>query len=72
VRGRYCTDDLVPDTVAGPYLFLEPKHVYVLDNGDQAVGYVIGTASTPDFIARINNAGCRGCRSGTGRRPAHR
>ena len=24
VRGRYSTDDLVPDTVAGPYLFLEP------------------------------------------------
>ena len=23
VRGRYSTDDLVPDTVAGPYLFLE-------------------------------------------------
>ena len=51
VRGRYSTDDLVPDTVAGPYLFLEPGHAYVLDNGERAVGYVIGTASTPDFIA---------------------
>ena len=51
VRGRYSTDDLVPDTVAGPYLFLEPGHAYVLDNGERAVGYVIGTASTPDFVA---------------------
>jgi ribosomal protein S18 acetylase RimI-like enzyme len=51
VRGRYSTDDLVPDIFAGPYLFLEPEHAYVLDNGERAVGYVIGTASTPDFVA---------------------
>ena len=25
-RGRYSTDDLVPDTVAGPYVVLEPEH----------------------------------------------
>lgn len=50
-RGKYSTDDLVPDAVAGPYLFLEPEHAYVLDNGGRAVGYVIGTASTPDFVA---------------------
>jgi hypothetical protein len=29
----------VPDIVAGPYLFLEPRHAYVLDNGERAVGY---------------------------------
>jgi len=51
VRGRYSTDDLVPDIVAGPYLFLEPEHAYVLDDGERAVGYVIGTASTPGFVA---------------------
>ena len=51
VRGRYSTDDLVPDVLAGPYLFLEPEHAYVLDNGERAVGYVIGTGSTPDFVA---------------------
>lgn len=51
VRGRYSTDDLVPDSAAGPYLFLEPRHVYVLDNGERAVGYVIGTADTPGFAA---------------------
>ena len=51
VRGRYSTDDLVPDVAAGPYLLLEREHAYVLDNGERAVGYVIGTASTPDFVA---------------------
>lgn len=51
VRGRYSTDDLVPDTVAGPYLFLEPRHAYVLDDGERAVGYVIGTADTAGFVA---------------------
>jgi ribosomal protein S18 acetylase RimI-like enzyme len=51
VRGRYSTDDLVPDTVAGSYLFLEPEHAYVLDNGERAVGYVIGTADTAGFVA---------------------
>jgi ribosomal protein S18 acetylase RimI-like enzyme len=51
VRGRYRTDDLVPDVFAGPYLLLEPEHAYVLDNGERAVGYVLGTASTPDFVA---------------------
>jgi ribosomal protein S18 acetylase RimI-like enzyme len=51
VRGRYSTDDLVPDIVAGPYLFLEPEHAYVLDSGERVVGYIIGTASTPDFVA---------------------
>jgi ribosomal protein S18 acetylase RimI-like enzyme len=51
VRGRYSTDDLVPDILAGPYLHLAPEHAYVLDNGERAVGYIIGTASTPDFVA---------------------
>jgi ribosomal protein S18 acetylase RimI-like enzyme len=50
-RGRYSTDDLVPDTVAGPYVALEPEHAYVLDNGERAVGYIIGTANTVDFVA---------------------
>ena len=51
VRGRYSTDDLVPDAAAGPYLFLAPEHAYVLDDGERAVGYVIGTADTAEFVA---------------------
>jgi ribosomal protein S18 acetylase RimI-like enzyme len=51
VRGRYSTDDLVPDIAAGPYLLLEPEHAYVLDDGERAVGYVIGTADSAAFVA---------------------
>jgi len=50
-RGRYSTDDLVPDLFAGPYLVLEPEHAYVLDDGGRAVGYIIGTADTAGFVA---------------------
>jgi ribosomal protein S18 acetylase RimI-like enzyme len=50
-RGRYSTDDLIGDIYAGAYLYLEPEHAYVLDNGSRAVGYVIGTADTAGFVA---------------------
>ena len=49
-RGLYSTDDLVPDIYAGPYLLLEPDLAFVLDNGQRAVGYVIGTADTEGFV----------------------
>ncbi|HEX2823980.1 MAG TPA: GNAT family N-acetyltransferase [Streptosporangiaceae bacterium] len=48
-RGKYRTDDLVPDLFAGPYVFLEPELAFVLDDGGQAVGYVLGTADTAAF-----------------------
>jgi ribosomal protein S18 acetylase RimI-like enzyme len=50
-RGLYSTDDLVPDIYAGPYLMIEPDLAFVLDNGQRAVGYIIGTADTERFIA---------------------
>jgi len=49
--GLYSSDDLLPDIVAGPYLLLEPGHAYVIDNGDRAVGYIIGTTDTAEFVA---------------------
>jgi ribosomal protein S18 acetylase RimI-like enzyme len=45
-RGRYGDDDLVGDIYAGPYLLLEPELAFVLDDGDRAVGYILGTADT--------------------------
>jgi len=48
-RGMYHTDDLMPDLFAGPYLFLEPDFAVVLDDGNRAVGYVIGTPDTAAF-----------------------
>ena len=48
-RGKYRSDDLMPDLFAGPYIFLEPDFAFVLDDGDRAVGYVIGTPDTAAF-----------------------
>ena len=50
-RGRHSTDDLLGDLFAGPYLALEPELAFVLDDGGQAVGYVLGTADTAAFVA---------------------
>jgi ribosomal protein S18 acetylase RimI-like enzyme len=49
-RGLYSTDDLVPDIYAGPYLLIEPELGFVLDDGQRAVGYIIGTADTARFV----------------------
>jgi ribosomal protein S18 acetylase RimI-like enzyme len=49
-RGKYRSDDLMPDLFAGPYVFLEPRSAFVLDDGERAVGYVIGTPDTAAFV----------------------
>ena len=49
-RGRYSSDDLVPDLFAGPYVHFEPHLAFVLDDGERAVGYVVGTADTARFV----------------------
>jgi GNAT superfamily N-acetyltransferase len=48
-RGKYGSDDLMPDLFAGPYVYLEPDFAFVLDDGNRAVGYVIGTPDTAVF-----------------------
>lgn len=48
-RGKYRSDDLMPDLFAGPYVFLESRSAFVLDDGGRAVGYVIGTPDTAAF-----------------------
>ncbi len=55
-RGRLDDDRLWGDLFAVPYLVLTPDHTYVLDDGTgQAVGYVVGTADTADFAARLRD-----------------
>nr|WP_208383555.1 GNAT family N-acetyltransferase [Modestobacter marinus] len=49
-RGRWSTDDLMPDLFAGPYVDLEPDRAFVLDDGERVVGYVLGTADTAGFV----------------------
>jgi ribosomal protein S18 acetylase RimI-like enzyme len=50
-RGQYSDDHLMPDIYAGPYLHLEPELAFVLDDGNRAVGYVLGTADTHRWAA---------------------
>jgi ribosomal protein S18 acetylase RimI-like enzyme len=49
-RGRFRSDDLLPDIFAGPYLRLEPQLAFVLAVGARPVGYVLGTADTAAFV----------------------
>lgn len=50
-RGLFSDDELLPDVYAGSYLHLEPELAFVLDDGDRAVGYVLGTADTRQWAA---------------------
>jgi len=47
---------LMPSIFAGPYAYLEPELTFVLDNGDRAVGYILGTADTSRFVEEYRTA----------------
>lgn len=47
--GLYSSDDLLPDIYALPYVDHEPELAFVVDNGERAVGYILGTADTRAF-----------------------
>ncbi|AOS63576.1 GNAT family N-acetyltransferase [Actinoalloteichus hymeniacidonis] len=49
--GLYEDPELISNAFAGPYLHLEPDLAFVLDDGQRAVGYVIGTADTTRFAS---------------------
>ena len=51
-RGRFSSDDLLPEVWARPYLALEPELCFVIDEGAGAVGYLLATADTAGFVAR--------------------
>jgi ribosomal protein S18 acetylase RimI-like enzyme len=48
-RGRWATDDLMPDLFAAPYVLLAPQLSFVLEDAGGVVGYVTGTADTAAF-----------------------
>jgi ribosomal protein S18 acetylase RimI-like enzyme len=52
-RGRYADDDLLPTIFLAPYLELEPDLAFVADDGERAVGYIVGTADTEAFVRRF-------------------
>ncbi|MEV1045950.1 GNAT family N-acetyltransferase [Streptomyces sp. NPDC049916] len=51
-RHLYPDHDLLPSIFAAPYAVLEPDLAFVVEDGGRAVGYVLGTADTPSFVAR--------------------
>lgn len=53
LRGRFSDDRLIGDIYAAPYVTLEPEVARILDDGDgNAIGYILGTANTPEFVRR--------------------
>ncbi|WP_253774520.1 GNAT family N-acetyltransferase [Goodfellowiella coeruleoviolacea] len=52
-RHLYPDHDLLPTLFAGPYAHLEPDLAFVVDDGDRAVGYIVGTADTATFVHRF-------------------
>jgi ribosomal protein S18 acetylase RimI-like enzyme len=50
-RGLWASDDLMPDLFVGPYLQLAPQLAFVLEDRGDIVGYAIGVADTPAFVA---------------------
>jgi ribosomal protein S18 acetylase RimI-like enzyme len=51
--GSFHDPQIVPIVYVGPYLELEPALAFVLDNGERAVGYVVGTSDSAAFAARV-------------------
>lgn len=47
--GLYSSDALLPDIYALPYVDHEPDLAFVVDNGERAIGYILGTANTRAF-----------------------
>lgn len=51
-RQLYPDLELMPNIFAAPYAVLEPELAFVVDDGERAVGYVVGTADTATFVKR--------------------
>ncbi|MDH6213983.1 GNAT family N-acetyltransferase [Streptomyces pseudovenezuelae] len=53
-RPFYADPGIFPVIFAAPYVHLEPDLAFVLDDGEgHAVGYIVGTADTPRFVAEF-------------------
>ncbi|WP_406840300.1 GNAT family N-acetyltransferase [Streptomyces sp. AHU1] len=55
-RALYPDEELMPTLFAAPYCHLEPGLAFVLDDGSgRAVGYVVGTGDTAEFVERFRD-----------------
>ncbi|MFI5957862.1 GNAT family N-acetyltransferase [Cryptosporangium sp. NPDC051539] len=52
-RPFYPDPSIFPTAFSDPYVAFEPELAFVLDDGERAVGYVVGTADTPAFVRRF-------------------
>ncbi|MFE0461148.1 GNAT family N-acetyltransferase [Kitasatospora sp. NPDC058965] len=52
-REVYPDPELLPSIFAEPYAVLEPGLAFVVDDGERAVGYVLGAADTGEFVRRF-------------------
>ncbi|MEV7794650.1 GNAT family N-acetyltransferase [Streptomyces sp. NPDC087512] len=53
-RPVYADPGVLPAVFAAPYVHLDPGLAFVLDDGHgRAVGYILGTADTPRFVAEF-------------------
>ncbi|SHN35773.1 GNAT family N-acetyltransferase [Cryptosporangium aurantiacum] len=51
-RPLYPDPSIFPTAFADPYVAFEPELAYVVDDGERAVGYIVGTADTVAFVKR--------------------
>ncbi|GAA1185170.1 GNAT family N-acetyltransferase [Pseudonocardia alaniniphila] len=49
-RALYPDPELLANIFALPYVEYEPQFAFVVDDGGQAVGYVLGTSDTPAYV----------------------
>ncbi|GAA3385505.1 GNAT family N-acetyltransferase [Cryptosporangium minutisporangium] len=51
-RPLYPDPTIFPTAFSDPYVAFEPELAYVVDDGERAVGYIVGTADTRAFVKR--------------------
>ncbi|MFG1926196.1 GNAT family N-acetyltransferase [Cryptosporangium sp. NPDC048952] len=52
-RPLYPDPSIFPTAFSDPYVAFEPELAYVVDDGERAVGYIVGTADTVAFVKRF-------------------
>ncbi|HEY1176494.1 MAG TPA: GNAT family N-acetyltransferase [Phytomonospora sp.] len=54
-RPHYRDPGILPEIFAVPYARLDPSLAFVADDGERAVGYILGTGDTAAFVRRFRD-----------------
>ncbi|GIG67166.1 GNAT family N-acetyltransferase [Phytomonospora endophytica] len=54
-RPHYRDPGILPEIFAVPYARLDPSLAFVADDGERAVGYILGTGDTTAFVRRFRD-----------------